>query len=197
MSSWRMTHNLTDMEPWKTNLQPSKLTRSCTGWLWVVQVVTGDSQEEVLIFRDKQTLHHNIYIIINTIIVIISILPDGEGGDQVRADKRGARSPRPTWHDCEGTTRWKIWEVDQPYETVEVPPGDKILESFWNCMENLEIGPHGRHESEGTTTWQDKTSETHQPQVAVKNTFHNLSRHQFRRCRFFSDCCILYSTFLV
>ena len=30
----------------------------------MVQVVTGDSQEEVLIFRDKQTLHHNIYIII-------------------------------------------------------------------------------------------------------------------------------------
>ena len=59
------------MEPWKTNLQPSKLSRSCTGWLWVVQVVTGDSQEEVLIFRDKQTLHHNIYIIILTIIIII------------------------------------------------------------------------------------------------------------------------------
>ena len=31
------------------------------GWL---QVVTGDSKEEVLIFRDKQTPHHNIYIII-------------------------------------------------------------------------------------------------------------------------------------
>ena len=28
-------------------------------------MVTGDSQEEVLIFRDKQThMHHNIYIII-------------------------------------------------------------------------------------------------------------------------------------
>ena len=26
-------------------------------------MVTGDSQEEVLIFRDKQTLHHNIYIV--------------------------------------------------------------------------------------------------------------------------------------
>ena len=33
----------------------TKLTRSCTGWLWGVQVVTGDPQEEVLIFRDKQT----------------------------------------------------------------------------------------------------------------------------------------------
>ena len=97
-----------------------------------------------------------IITIINTIIIIISILSDGEGGDQVRADKRRARSPRSTWHDCEGTTRWKIWEVDQPYETVEVPPGDKILESFWNCMENLEIGPHGWHDSEGTTTWQNK-----------------------------------------
>ena len=30
----------------------------------MVQVVTGDSQEEVLIFRYTQTLHHNIYIII-------------------------------------------------------------------------------------------------------------------------------------
>ena len=52
----------------KTNLEPSKLTRSCTGWLWGVQVVTGDSQEEVIIFRDTQTNtqthHHNIHIII-------------------------------------------------------------------------------------------------------------------------------------
>ena len=30
----------------------------------MVQVVTGDSQEKVMIFRDKQTLHHNIYIAI-------------------------------------------------------------------------------------------------------------------------------------
>ena len=30
----------------------------------MVQVVTGDSQEKVMIFRDKQTLHHNIYIMI-------------------------------------------------------------------------------------------------------------------------------------
>ena len=61
------------MEPWKTNLEPSKLTWSCTGWLWGVQVVTGDSQEEVIIFRYTQTeLHHNIYIII-TIITIITI----------------------------------------------------------------------------------------------------------------------------
>ena len=43
------------MEPWKTNLEPSKLTCSCTGWLWVVQVVTGDSQEEVPIFRKTPT----------------------------------------------------------------------------------------------------------------------------------------------
>ena len=63
LNPWKSV--ITDMEPWKTNLQPSKLTRSCTGWLWVVQVVTGDSKEEVLIFRDKQTLHHNIYIIIS------------------------------------------------------------------------------------------------------------------------------------
>ena len=38
----------------------------------MVQVVTGDSQEKVMIFRDKQTLHHNIYIsIISSIIAII------------------------------------------------------------------------------------------------------------------------------
>ena len=55
------------MEPWKTNLEPSKLTQNCTGWLWKAQVVTGDSKEEVIIFRDKHTLHHNIYIIIFTI----------------------------------------------------------------------------------------------------------------------------------
>ena len=41
----------------KTNLE---LDRVVMG----VQVVTGDSQEEVLIFRDTQThMHHNIYIV--------------------------------------------------------------------------------------------------------------------------------------
>ena len=64
----------TEMEPWKTNLEPSRLTWSCRGWLWVIQVVTADSQEEVLIFRDKQTLHHNIYIITLIIITIIIII---------------------------------------------------------------------------------------------------------------------------
>ena len=34
----------------------------------MVQVVTGDSQEKVMIFRDKQTLHHNIYI---SIVVLV------------------------------------------------------------------------------------------------------------------------------
>ena len=34
LNPWKSV--ITDMEPWKTNLQPSKLTRSCTGWLWVV-----------------------------------------------------------------------------------------------------------------------------------------------------------------
>ena len=53
LNPWKSV--ITDMEPWKTNLQPSKLTRSCTGWLWVVQVVTGDSQEEEIIFRYTQT----------------------------------------------------------------------------------------------------------------------------------------------
>ena len=32
----------------------------------MVTVVTGDSKEEVMIFRDKQTLYHIIYIIIIT-----------------------------------------------------------------------------------------------------------------------------------
>ena len=36
----------------------------------MVQVVTGDSQEKVMILRDKQTLHHNIYIIIIIVIII-------------------------------------------------------------------------------------------------------------------------------
>ena len=49
----------------KTNLE---LDRVVMG----VQVFTGDSQEEVMIFRDKHTLHHNIYII--TIITIITII---------------------------------------------------------------------------------------------------------------------------
>ena len=39
----------------------------------VVQVVTGDSQEKVMIFRDKQTLHHNIYIIIILTIIMIIV----------------------------------------------------------------------------------------------------------------------------
>ena len=53
----------------KTNLELYK-----TGWLWVVQVVTGDSQEEVMIFRDNQTeLHHNIYITIIIITIIATI----------------------------------------------------------------------------------------------------------------------------
>ena len=42
----------------KTNLELDRV-------LWGVQVVTGDSQEELMIFRYRQTeLHHNIYIII-------------------------------------------------------------------------------------------------------------------------------------
>ena len=42
----------------------TQLTWSWTGWLWGVQVVTGDSQEELMIFRYKHTdTHHNIYII--------------------------------------------------------------------------------------------------------------------------------------
>ena len=37
-------------------------------------MVTGDSQEEVLIFRDKQThMHHNIYIIIIMLGILTSV----------------------------------------------------------------------------------------------------------------------------
>ena len=37
-------------------------------------MVTGDSQEEVIIFRDKHTLHHIIYIAIPDII-FLPLLP--------------------------------------------------------------------------------------------------------------------------
>ena len=41
----------------------------------MIQVVTGDSQEEVIIFRYRQTeLHHNIYIVV--IILDLSRLPE-------------------------------------------------------------------------------------------------------------------------
>ena len=132
---------------------PICFVSSLTHLFWPKKSFTSDNSFQQL--RAPDFFHPGTTIII-TIIIIISILPDGEGGDQVRADKRRARSPWPTWHDCEGTTRWKTWEIDQPYETVEVPPGDKILELFWNCLENLEFGPHGWHDSEGTTTWQKK-----------------------------------------
>ena len=44
-------------------------------------MVTGDSQEEVLIFRDRQTdrqthMHHNIYIIIIIIVVTVMIIKE-------------------------------------------------------------------------------------------------------------------------
>ena len=49
----------------KTQSGTSKLTWSWTGWLWGVQVVTGDSQEEVIIFHYKQNC---IIIYISTMI---------------------------------------------------------------------------------------------------------------------------------
>ena len=39
----------------ETVKKPSKRTSSCIGWLCVVHVVTGDAQEEVIIFRYRQT----------------------------------------------------------------------------------------------------------------------------------------------
>ena len=51
----------------------------------MVQVVTGDSQEEVIIFRDKQTdMHHNIYIsitIINNKIPTMQLTLHGQSND--------------------------------------------------------------------------------------------------------------------
>ena len=128
---------------------PISFVSSLTHLFWPKKSFTSDTS-----FRQLHApeFFHPCTTIINTIIIIISILPDGEGGDQVRADKRGARSPRPTWHDCEGTTRWKNWEIGPPCKTVRVPSGDKILELFGNCLENLEICPHGWHDSEGTTS---------------------------------------------
>ena len=63
-----------DMEPWKSNLEfwkPWKLTWSCTGWL---RVVTGGyrslpgGSDDFSWHTNRQTLHHNIYIIINLMI---------------------------------------------------------------------------------------------------------------------------------
>ena len=75
----------------KINLEPSKLTRSWTGWLWVVQVVTGNSQEEVMIFCDTHTeLHHNIYIIITTIITCGGSLAEEVAGHCIQEGWIGA-----------------------------------------------------------------------------------------------------------
>ena len=41
----------------------------------MVQVVKGDSKEEVIIFRDTQTLHHNIYITIMIITIVYKLFP--------------------------------------------------------------------------------------------------------------------------
>ena len=40
----------------------------------MVTVVTGDSKEEVIIFGDRHTLHHDIYIIIVIIIIIDQVM---------------------------------------------------------------------------------------------------------------------------
>ena len=54
----------------KNQFRTIKTNPECRGWLWVVQVVTGNSQEEVMIFRYRQTeLHHNIYIIIMIVFI--------------------------------------------------------------------------------------------------------------------------------
>ena len=77
-----MNDHKTHLGPWKTNLNPWKpiwnhekpiqtvknhenqpgVVQGGYGWL---QVVTGDSREEVIIFRDKQTDRHFIIIYIS------------------------------------------------------------------------------------------------------------------------------------
>ena len=70
-------------------------TNQKPGWLWGVQVVTGDSQEEVLIFRDRQThMHHNIYITIimigSTSIIITNYHQPGLSSTHI-ADQKSVR----------------------------------------------------------------------------------------------------------
>ena len=47
-------------------------------------MVTGDSKEEVMIFRDKQTLHHNIYIIVIIFITTTIVISKIRSKDQKR-----------------------------------------------------------------------------------------------------------------
>ena len=56
-------------------------------------MVTGDSQEEVLIFRDTQTLHHNIYIIL-TIVITIAIIKIVLTSQGLREDEDGRNMGR-------------------------------------------------------------------------------------------------------
>ena len=54
-------------------------------------MVTGDTREEVMIFRDKQTeLHHNIYIIITTIITCGGSLAEEVAGHCIQEGWIGA-----------------------------------------------------------------------------------------------------------
>ena len=52
----------------------------------MVQVVTGDSKEEVMIFRDKQTLHHNIYIGALFWSLLVICKEDGPNDNQNKRD---------------------------------------------------------------------------------------------------------------
>ena len=63
-------------------------------------MVTGDSQEEVIIFRDRQTdrhtLHHNIYIII-MIMIDIQPVKKGEVRGKKSAAEVGVKGATPAW----------------------------------------------------------------------------------------------------
>ena len=111
---------ITNLEPWKTlktDLEPWKLTWSCTGWLWGVQVVTGDSQEEVLLFvTNTHTLHHNIYIIVIITIITIINMTLTIGTIDVSARHRLSPSSSSSGKSC---LRWKVQRHDL---RVRMPP---------------------------------------------------------------------------
>ena len=51
----------------KNQSRTIKPNTECRGLLWVVEVVTGDSQKEVMIFRDTHTNIHFIIIYVSSL----------------------------------------------------------------------------------------------------------------------------------
>ena len=76
------------------------------GYRWL-QVVTGDSKEEMMIFcvtqTDKHTLHHDIYIIIISAILVASPPPPGSPASSPPSQASWLPSPpRP----CKEAAQW-------------------------------------------------------------------------------------------